>query len=234
VARLVTKEGKEPQLVLLQPEPGVESGYQCLYECTLPFAEDVRAYSFPPLDKVVTVTGNVLTKHRLLPTQQLDKAMSDFVDAMDISEFGEQDAEGYVERLAASPVSFLLTDDGLEIQQNTPRLTRYTILSSTESTKPSVKGPSIRTNLSRKFLRISFAFPDLRRRWSIKPSPRSRPWSTLPRSRRFHPRHAANTSGSRSSPSLASTSALCLDSSARHRRRGRSAPKTRYRSSSRP
>jgi ATP-dependent DNA helicase 2 subunit 2 len=106
VARLVTKEGKEPQIVLLRPEPGPEAGYQCLYECTLPFAEDVRSYQFPPLDKVVTVTGNALTKHRLLPTEQLEQAMSDYVDAMDISELGGKNEEGYVESTAASLTTY--------------------------------------------------------------------------------------------------------------------------------
>lgn len=70
------------------PNPRKEGEYECLYDITLPYAEDVRSYQFPPLDKVVTVTGGVLTKHRLLPTDDLNKAMSDYVDAMDISEFG--------------------------------------------------------------------------------------------------------------------------------------------------
>ncbi|KAJ9154876.1 ATP-dependent DNA helicase II subunit 2 [Pleurostoma richardsiae] len=89
VARIVVKDGKDPQLLLLMPS--VELDLECLYDVPLPFAEDVRGYEFPPLDKVVTIGGNTLTKHRLLPDEKLNKAMSDYVDAMDISQFGTDD-----------------------------------------------------------------------------------------------------------------------------------------------
>jgi ATP-dependent DNA helicase 2 subunit 2 len=94
VARYVQKDGAQPQLFLLKPNPGIEDSFECLYDVPLPFAEDVRTYQFPPLDKVLTVTGHILTEHRLLPTVDLNKAMSDYVDAMDLSTFGADD-EGY-------------------------------------------------------------------------------------------------------------------------------------------
>lgn len=83
VARLVLKEGKDPQLVLLAPH--IEVDLEALIDLPLPFAEDFRTYQFPPLDKVISVSGGVLTKHRYLPTDPLKQAMSDFVDAMDLS-----------------------------------------------------------------------------------------------------------------------------------------------------
>jgi ATP-dependent DNA helicase 2 subunit 2 len=83
VARLVLKDDKDPQLVLLMP--CIEPEFECLYEVPLPFAEDIRSYQFPPLDKVLTITGAVLTKHRLLPGDELNQAMSNYVDAMDLS-----------------------------------------------------------------------------------------------------------------------------------------------------
>lgn len=86
VARIVTKEGKDPLLVLLVPH--IEPGLECLYDIPLPFAEDVRTYQFPPLDKVITISGQTLTKHRLLPSDELNEAMSDYVDAMDLSKYG--------------------------------------------------------------------------------------------------------------------------------------------------
>lgn len=89
VARLVTKDGKEPILVLLAP--GLEPELECLYDIPLPFAEDVRAYKFPPLDKVITVTGKTLTTHRLLPTDELNEAMGEYVDAMDLDSYGMDD-----------------------------------------------------------------------------------------------------------------------------------------------
>ncbi|KFA62665.1 hypothetical protein S40285_07845 [Stachybotrys chlorohalonatus IBT 40285] len=89
VARIVTKDGKDPLLVLLIPH--MEPGLECLYDIPLPFAEDVRSYQFPPLDRVVTVSGQTVTKHRLLPSDELTEAMSDYVDAMDLSSYGIDD-----------------------------------------------------------------------------------------------------------------------------------------------
>lgn len=89
VARLVTKDGKDPQIVLLMPESDVE--FECLYDVPLPFAEDLRHYQFPPLDKVVTLSGQTMTKHRLLPSDALDQAMSDYVDAMDLTSYNDGD-----------------------------------------------------------------------------------------------------------------------------------------------
>ncbi|KAG8416477.1 ATP-dependent DNA helicase yku80 [Metarhizium acridum] len=91
VARIVTKDGKDPLLVLMAPQ--LELGLECLYDIPLPFAEDVRTYQFPPLDRVITVSGQTLKKHRLLPSDELAEAMSDYVDAMDLATYG-QDNEG--------------------------------------------------------------------------------------------------------------------------------------------
>jgi ATP-dependent DNA helicase 2 subunit 2 len=91
VARLVAKENKEPRLLLLQP--AIEPEFECLYDVELPFKEDVRSYKFPPLDKVITVSGKQLTIHRNLPSDDLKDAMSDYVDSMDLSTFGK-DEEG--------------------------------------------------------------------------------------------------------------------------------------------
>ncbi|OTA60441.1 SPOC domain-like protein [Hypoxylon sp. EC38] len=96
VARIVTKDGKEPALILLAPH--IEPEFECLYDVPLPFAEDVRNYQFPPLDKVITVTGNIKYEdHRLLPSKELSEAMDDYVDAMDISTWAK-DEEGQVYR----------------------------------------------------------------------------------------------------------------------------------------
>ncbi|EGS20695.1 uncharacterized protein CTHT_0025310 [Thermochaetoides thermophila DSM 1495] len=103
VARFVQKDGAQPQILLLKPNPGIEDEFECLYDVPLPFAEDVRNFPFPPLDKVLTVTGNVLNEHRLLPSNDLRKAMSDFVDAMDLSKF-DVDEEG-------NPAEYATLDD---------------------------------------------------------------------------------------------------------------------------
>jgi ATP-dependent DNA helicase 2 subunit 2 len=89
VARIVLKDGKDPLLVLLVPH--VEPDLECLFDIPLPFAEDIRTYQFPPLDRVVTISGQTLNKHRFLPSDELNEAMSDYVDAMDLSTYGIDD-----------------------------------------------------------------------------------------------------------------------------------------------
>ncbi|KAM0334294.1 hypothetical protein ACHAQA_001317 [Verticillium albo-atrum] len=103
VARIVLKDGKEPQLILLAP--GIEPDLECLYDVPLPFAEDVRGYQFPPLDRVVTVSGQTLTKHRLIPDDDLTDAMSEFVDAMDLDTL-VKDEEGESTEYAPLDESF--------------------------------------------------------------------------------------------------------------------------------
>lgn len=82
VARLVTKEAKPPMLVLLAPS--IEPDYECLIEVQLPYAEDVRSYRFPPLDKIITVSGKIVIEHRNLPSATLKDTMSDYVDSMEL------------------------------------------------------------------------------------------------------------------------------------------------------
>lgn len=91
VARLVTKADKEPLITLLAPS--IEVDYECLLDVQLPYAEDVRSYKFPPLDRVVTVSGKQIREHRNLPSDALSAAMSDYVDRMDLSDLGK-DEEG--------------------------------------------------------------------------------------------------------------------------------------------
>jgi ATP-dependent DNA helicase 2 subunit 2 len=90
LARLVTKDGKDPVLLLLAPHIDVD--FECLYDIPVPFAEDVRQYPFPPLNKVITVNNNVVTSnHRYLPSQNLLETMSEYVDSMDISTYAPDD-----------------------------------------------------------------------------------------------------------------------------------------------
>lgn len=104
VARLVLKDAKDPLVVLLAPS--IEPELECLYDIPLPFAEDVRSYRFPPLDRVVTVNGQTLTKHRLLPSDELTEAMSDFVDAMDLDTCGGTGDDGKPTEFAPFDESF--------------------------------------------------------------------------------------------------------------------------------
>lgn len=89
IARLVAKDDNPPLIILLAPS--IEVDYECLLDVQIPFAEDVRSYKFPPLDRVVTVSGKVIKEHRNLPGDALSSAMSKYVDQMDLSTFGRDD-----------------------------------------------------------------------------------------------------------------------------------------------
>lgn len=82
VARMVTKESKPPTVVLLAPY--FEASFEALMEVQLPFSEDLRSYRFPPLDKVVTLSGKIITEHRNLPNEKLQDAMDQYVDSMEL------------------------------------------------------------------------------------------------------------------------------------------------------
>ena len=89
IARLVAKQDKEPRILVLAPH--IDPDLECLYDIELPFAEDIRSYKFPPLDRVLTVSGKVLKLHRNLPSDDLQDAMSAYVDDMDLSTFDRDD-----------------------------------------------------------------------------------------------------------------------------------------------
>ncbi|EEA20653.1 ATP-dependent DNA helicase yku80 [Talaromyces marneffei ATCC 18224] len=91
IARLVTKDGKSPLIVLLAPL--IDPDYECLLEVQLPFSEDVRSYKFPPLDRVITISGKEVKEHRNLPSEDLVNAMSKYVDSMELI---DKDEEGEI------------------------------------------------------------------------------------------------------------------------------------------
>ena len=85
IARLVVKQDKAPALIVMVPH--ITPTYEALVEAELPFEEDMRRYKFPPLDKKLTVSGKTITEHKDLPNADLTQAMSDYVDALDLSEY---------------------------------------------------------------------------------------------------------------------------------------------------
>jgi ATP-dependent DNA helicase 2 subunit 2 len=89
IARIVAKPGKAPEMLLLAPS--IEQDLEALIDVPLPFAEDIRVYRFPPLDRVIATSGSTLTKHRNLPNKDLADAMSAYVDSMDLSIFGKDE-----------------------------------------------------------------------------------------------------------------------------------------------
>jgi ATP-dependent DNA helicase 2 subunit 2 len=103
IARLVAKDLKPPVLLLLAPR--IELEWEALVDVELPFEEDMRRYKFPPLDRKLTVSGKTITEHKDLPTDELLGAMSDYVDAMDLSTFG-RDEDGNEEEYAKPEDTF--------------------------------------------------------------------------------------------------------------------------------
>ncbi|EFE30117.1 uncharacterized protein ARB_03459 [Trichophyton benhamiae CBS 112371] len=101
VGRLVTKDGKSPTLVLLAPS--IDPDYECLLEVQLPFAEDVRCYRFPPLDRVTTMSGKVVKEHRNLPNENLLSAMEKYVENMELVQPGEEGVDQAIRWRAIHP-----------------------------------------------------------------------------------------------------------------------------------
>lgn len=87
IGRLVARAGQSPQVVLLAPS--LEGDVECLIDVQLPFAEDIRSYQFPSLDKVVTVSGKIVKEHRNLPSKDLLDAMDKYVDSMELIRLDE-------------------------------------------------------------------------------------------------------------------------------------------------
>lgn len=62
--------------------------------CQMPFADDVRKYTFLPLQNLSNRKGEKVTTHPYLPTFEQIEAMDRFVDALDLMEAGEKDDDG--------------------------------------------------------------------------------------------------------------------------------------------
>jgi len=62
----------------------------------MPFADDVRKYTFASLDNLISKKGEIITTHPYIPTEEQLEAMDKFVNSMDLMEAGEKDDEGCV------------------------------------------------------------------------------------------------------------------------------------------
>ncbi|THU87767.1 SPOC domain-like protein [Dendrothele bispora CBS 962.96] len=82
IARWITRDGMDAKMGVLSP--CLFEKVDCLLWAQMPFADDVRKYTFPSLERLVTKTGKVLTEHPCLPTEEQCEAMDNFVEAMDL------------------------------------------------------------------------------------------------------------------------------------------------------
>ncbi|KAG2345381.1 SPOC domain-like protein [Suillus weaverae] len=92
IARWVSKDGMDPKMGVL--EARVDTNIDFLLWVQMPFADDVRKYTFASLEKLVSKNGESVIKHPYLPTEDQLEAMGKFIDTMDIMDSGEKDDEG--------------------------------------------------------------------------------------------------------------------------------------------
>ncbi|KAF8547086.1 SPOC domain-like protein [Imleria badia] len=92
IARMVRTEGGDPKMGILSPI--VWPNVDVLLWVQMPFADDVRHYTFPSLTTLVSRSGEKITKHPYIPTEEQLEAMDNFVDAMDLMEAGDKNETG--------------------------------------------------------------------------------------------------------------------------------------------
>ncbi|KAI5986333.1 SPOC like C-terminal domain-containing protein [Pisolithus albus] len=92
IARMVRSDGTEPKMGVLSPI--VWPKVDLLLWAQMPFADDIRHYTFPSLTTLTSRTGERITKHPYLPNEEQLEAMDRFIDDMDLSDAGEKDEKG--------------------------------------------------------------------------------------------------------------------------------------------
>ena len=82
IARYVSRDGMDPKMGVLVPRAFED--VDCFLWMTMPFADDVRRYTFPSLTRLVNKKGEKVESHAYLPTAEQEEVMERFVDAMDL------------------------------------------------------------------------------------------------------------------------------------------------------
>ncbi|KAF8330432.1 SPOC domain-like protein [Cantharellus anzutake] len=92
IIRKVTSDGSPPKVGVACARSLEDVDY--LVWVRMPFADDIRRYSFPSLEILKDKNGNKKTSHPNLPTDEMMDAMSELVDSGDLSAAGEKDESG--------------------------------------------------------------------------------------------------------------------------------------------
>ncbi|KAI6165394.1 SPOC domain-like protein [Pisolithus thermaeus] len=92
IARMVRIDGAEPKMGVLSSV--VWPKLDLLLWVQMPFADDIRHYTFPSLTTLTSRTGERITKHPYLPSEEQLATMDRFIDDMDLSDAGEKDEQG--------------------------------------------------------------------------------------------------------------------------------------------
>lgn len=95
LVRFVRRTNAEPKLGVLYPVTRIADQSQAEYFnfAEVPFSEDLKRFTFPSLERVVTADGKELKEHRSLPNDAMFHAMEGLVDTMDLSH-AFQDEDG--------------------------------------------------------------------------------------------------------------------------------------------
>ncbi|KAJ4485400.1 SPOC domain-like protein [Lentinula aciculospora] len=92
VGRWVTGDGRDPRMGAMSP--ALFDKVHCLLWVPMPFADDIRKYTFPSLNELRNKKGEIVTEHAYLPNEKQLQVMDDFVDSMDLMEAGDKNEEG--------------------------------------------------------------------------------------------------------------------------------------------
>ncbi|KAF8575921.1 ku80-like protein [Ramaria rubella] len=90
IVRWVSKS--DPKMGILMPR--MLDDVDCFLLVQVPFADDLRKFTFRSLDQLVSKKGELVSKHAHLPTEEQMTAMDKFVDSMDLMHAGEKDENG--------------------------------------------------------------------------------------------------------------------------------------------
>jgi len=106
ITRWVNRNMSEPKMGVLAPCRF--QNVDCFLWVQMPFADDVRKYTFSPLRNLSNRKGDRVTTHPYLPSHEQMEAIDRFVDAMDLTEAGEKGDDGtrspwYDTRLSYNP-----------------------------------------------------------------------------------------------------------------------------------
>ncbi|KAG9011776.1 ATP-dependent DNA helicase II subunit 2, partial [Tulasnella sp. 427] len=87
IVRWVHADGADPKMAVCCPVVEVERDY--LFMARVPFAEDLRNYTFPSLDDLKNRKGEAAKRHPFVTTDEMVTAMEKWVDKMDLMEAAE-------------------------------------------------------------------------------------------------------------------------------------------------
>lgn len=94
VVRFVRRDGGEPKLGILAPQIRQEDlgfNFECMFLVEVPFREDLKRFTFPPLDRVINRDGEELREHSTLPSHEMQENMNNLVDSMDLMDAAEDE-----------------------------------------------------------------------------------------------------------------------------------------------